>query len=133
MHRPIAIGYTRIWAAIGLASSTFVGCGTRQVRLEVPHTTPSSSYTCNQLRCTGATSLVPADENRSGTAFITLPLQCRGRFHRIMIEDPSSTDPVVHATCAPAEPAHLETMGGAGAAGESSAPTPKPGALEEMH
>ncbi len=86
---------------IAVVASVAAGCA-RHVRLESPDTSAGARYTCTgKAPCEPATSDVPSQLNPSGTTFVTLPRQCRGRIHRIVISDADSNEPKVDVTCAP--------------------------------
>ena len=88
-----------------------LGCGSHQVRLMTPHTSPGPRYVCQgEGECQPATTDVPADLNPSGTAFVTLPRECAGRIHQIVIFEAGSSKPKVDVTCAPPEDP-IGTMG----------------------
>jgi hypothetical protein len=82
-----------------------VACA-QHVRLQVPDTSPGARYRCQKQssQCAGATTDVPSELNPYGTTSITLPRQCKGRIHQVMILDADSSNPVVDVTCAPEEP-----------------------------
>jgi hypothetical protein len=81
-----------------------VSC-TRNVRLVVPHSTPSARYDCSaeKKECLPAAHDVPADADRRGTAFVVLPAQCNGRIHEVLVLDADSSNPRVTVTCAALE------------------------------
>jgi hypothetical protein len=87
-------------------------CGGHSLRLVSPDTTAGPRYTCEpgaERSCQPATSDVPEELNPSGTLFVILPRECKGRIHQLVIIDAGSSDPKVDATCAPEE-APLEEM-----------------------
>jgi hypothetical protein len=81
-------------------------CSGSHVRLVAPDTTAGPRYSCapgeGQI-CQPATTDVPEELNRSGTVFVILPRQCKGKIHQIVIIDAGSSKPKVDATCAPQE------------------------------
>jgi hypothetical protein len=93
-------------AALWLVAAVLIACGGSQVRLVSPDTTPGPRYTCQPGEgavCQPATTDVPEDLNRSGTVFVILPRECKGRIHQIVVLDAGSSHPKVDATCAPQE------------------------------
>lgn len=101
-------------------------CSGSQVRLVAPDTTAGSRYSClpgeGQI-CQPATTDVPEELNQSGTVFVILPRQCKGKIHQIVITDAGSSKPKVDATCAPEEEP-LEEM-------SHPAPVTRPAALNQ--
>ena len=96
--------------ALGLVLLGSVAC-THQLRLSTPDTDPGARYVCTSTgECRAADTDVPAEDNPSNTTFVTLPGQCGGRVHQILIIDAGSSNPEVRVTCAPAEEA-IGTMG----------------------
>jgi hypothetical protein len=86
------------------------GCA-RHVRLTTPATDPGARYVCRgEGECQPADVDVPSERNPSGTTAITLPRQCAGKIHQILVIDAGSSEPKVDVTCAPAEEP-IETMG----------------------
>jgi hypothetical protein len=84
------------------ATALLSGACERHLRLEAPDTSAGPRYTCHSRQpCEPATTDVPSQQNPSGTTFVVLPKQCRGRFHRIVIFDSGSDKPKVDVTCAP--------------------------------
>ncbi len=74
------------------------------VRLQSPDTAPGSRYACKvNAECKPATEDVPSELNPRGTSFVTLPRECRGHIHQIVILDADSDEPKVDVTCAPIE------------------------------
>jgi hypothetical protein len=100
------IGAPPAGAALLLLAAVLSACGGSQVRLVSPDTTPGSRYTCQPgegAPCQPATTDVPEDLNRSGTVFVILPRECKGKIHQIVVLDAGSSHPKVDATCAPQE------------------------------
>ena len=74
------------------------------VRLASPDTDPGARYVCSADGvCHPDDSDVPADDNPSNTTQLTLPRECNGRYHQLLIIDAGSSHPVLRVTCAPAE------------------------------
>ena len=71
--------------------------------LEFPNASPGAHYTCGPKGCVPADSDVPADANPRGARRITLPDECAGSFHRIIIEKVRSSQPRLDVACAPIE------------------------------
>jgi hypothetical protein len=110
----------------GLMLALLAACGGSQVRLVAPDTTAGPRYTCvsgEGKECQPATTDVPSELNESGTVFVILPRECKGKIHQIVVLDAGSSSPKVDATCAPSEEP-VEEM----SSGEPSraAPGPKP-------
>jgi hypothetical protein len=81
-------------------------CTSSHVRLVAPDTTAGARYTCapgEGLSCQPATTDVPEELNQSGTVFVVLPRECKGKIHQIVIFDAGTAKPKVDATCAPEE------------------------------
>lgn len=108
-HRARQRNALALLAVGALASLGAAGCA-RHVRLMSPGTDQGARYVCTAKGgCQPAETDVPADDNPSNTASITLPEQCAGKFHQILIVDAGSSEPTVRVTCAPAEEP-IETM-----------------------
>lgn len=79
------------------------GCA-RHLRLQVPHTSAGARYVCApQAPCQPATTDIPEERNRSGTAYVILPEQCAGALHEVVVFDADTSEPSVDVTCAPLE------------------------------
>jgi hypothetical protein len=105
-------GARRVLLLLALALGA---CGGSQVRLVAPDTAPGPRYTCQPgegMVCQPATTDVPQDLNQSGTVFVILPRECKGKIHQIVVLDAGSSSPKVDATCAPQEEP-IEEMSGA--------------------
>ena len=88
---------------LGVLAAGSLAC-THHVRLTSPDTDPGARYVCSESgECRPADNDVPEDDNPSGTTPITLPRQCGGKIHQILIVDAGSSKPEVRVTCAPAE------------------------------
>jgi hypothetical protein len=113
--------------ALSLVAAVSSACGGSQVRLVSPDTTPGSRYTCQPGEgavCQPATTDVPEDLDPSGTVFVILPRECKGKVHQIVVLDAGSSHPRVDATCAPqAEPVEGMTSSYPSAAPPATAPT----------
>ena len=121
-------------AAPSLMLAFLAGCSSRHVRLVAPDTTAGSRYTClagEGMICQPATTDVPSDLNESGTSFVILPRECKGRFYQIMVFDAGSSKPKVEATCAPQEEPVDEMTSGAPNGGESNGAVPRAGLIAE--
>jgi hypothetical protein len=82
---------------------TLAACS-RHVKMEVPQTSAGARYTCAPGKaCVPATTDVPSELNASGTAFVVLPAECKGRINRIVVLDADSSNPKLDVTCAPLE------------------------------
>jgi hypothetical protein len=100
---PVFARPERLALVLGVVTAGSLAC-THHVRLTSPDTDPGARYVCNQSGvCRPADSDVPSDDNPSGTASITLPRECGGKVHQILIVDAGSDNPEVRVTCAPAE------------------------------
>jgi hypothetical protein len=90
---------------LGLVAAASLACS-HHLRLTSPDTDPGSRYECSGSgsgECRPRSSDVPSDDNPSGTTAITLPRECAGKIHQILIIDAGSSEPAVRVTCAPAE------------------------------
>jgi hypothetical protein len=97
--------------------------GGSQVRLVAPDTTAGPRYTCvvgEGKVCEPAATDVPEELNQSGTVFVILPRECKGKIHQIVVLDAGSSTPKIDATCAPSEEP-VEEMSGS----EPSATAPR--------
>jgi hypothetical protein len=113
-------------AALCLIAAASSACGGSQVRLVSPDTTAGSRYSCQPGEgqvCQPATTDVPEDLNHSGTVFVILPRECKGRVHQIVVLDAGSSHPKVDATCAPPEEPVEEMSSEPSAAPADPAPT----------
>ena len=91
-------------SAASLALSWAFGCSAHHVRLTTPDTDPGARYVClGEGPCQPADVDVPSERNRSGTKSITLPRECAGKIHQILVIDADSSEPKVDVTCAPQE------------------------------
>ena len=103
-----ALWLATLWpviAALGLTACA------RHVRLTTPDTDPGARYVCRDGgECQPADIDIPSEANPSETTPITLPRQCAGRIHQVLIRDSGSSEPTVEVTCAPAEEP-IGTMG----------------------
>lgn len=89
--------------SLGVVAAASVAC-THHVRLSSPDTDPGPRYVCREGgECRPADTDVPSDDNPSNTTAITLPRECAGKVHQILIIDAGSSEPEVRVTCAPAE------------------------------
>jgi hypothetical protein len=79
-----------------------VGCA-HHVQLVAADSSPGASYVCSSERCTAATTIDPAQSNRARTKHYTLPRECGGRVHQILVIDTRSDEPWVSVTCAARE------------------------------
>lgn len=86
-----------------------VACGCHHdVRLEFPEADGvGGMYDCSTTKgpevCRKSTTVDPAEQNRFGTDFVIMPVECKKHFHRIVIHDADSSSPMVHVECAPPE------------------------------
>jgi hypothetical protein len=88
-----------------------LGACAHHVRLTSPDTDPGARYICDGAgQCRPATTDVPSERNPSGMTIITLPRECGGKVHQILILDAGSSEPEVDVTCAPPEES-VGTMG----------------------
>ena len=101
MHVP-ARAWRRSGILLGLVAAGSLAC-THHLRLTSPDTDPGARYVCSGGECRPRGSDVPADDNPSGITAITLPRECAGKVHQILIIDAGSSEPEVRVTCAPAE------------------------------
>lgn len=92
------------WMII-LSAPALTACAHRHVSLENPSTSPSARYICpaDARPCSPATTDVPSERNPSRMTFFSLPQQCAGRIHKIVILEADTSTPHVDVTCAPFE------------------------------
>jgi hypothetical protein len=70
--------------------------------LESPNTPSGQRYRCTQERgCALAEVDVPSRDTLPDAAYITLPAECAGRFHQLVIYDAESSEPEIAVTCGP--------------------------------
>jgi len=88
---------------LALVAAGSLACS-HHLRLTSPDTDPGARYVCSGSgECRPRGSDVPADDNPSGTTSITLPRECAGKIHQILIIDAGSSEPEVRVTCGPPE------------------------------
>jgi hypothetical protein len=98
-----------------LSASALIGCGSQQLRLASPETTAGISYTCTSASaCYPASVAGPAEGQESEAIVLTLPRECGGRIHEIVVREPDSSSPEIDVTCAKQE--SVPPAGGAGIA-----------------
>jgi hypothetical protein len=102
-------------AMTALSVSALIGCGSQQLRLASPETTAGISYTCTSASaCYPASVAGPVEGQESESIVLTLPRECGGRIHEIVVREPDSSSPEIDVTCARQESA--PPAGGAGIA-----------------
>ena len=97
------LSFIHVAWGVGCLAFGLGGCA-RHVRLTSPDTDPGARYVCDGPgECQPATTDVPSERNPAGMTIVTLPRQCAGKIHQILILDAASSEPKVDVTCAPAE------------------------------
>ena len=88
---------------LGGAVATLLGCGSQQLRLTSPDTSGSIGYTCNAANsCYPASLATPVEGQPDEAIPLTMPRECNGRIHEILIRNADSSDPEIDVTCAAA-------------------------------
>lgn len=83
-----------------------LGC-VHHVALLDPSSQQGGEYDCvvgaSPGNCVPAVVLVPGDNDRFNTAYVPLPVQCKGRYNRVIVHNSGSRTPTVRVICAPDE------------------------------
>lgn len=83
------------------------GCAPKHVMLWTGQAGTGSLFECDQRDknyvCAPSKDETLVNETLSGTLYVTLPKECAGRFHQILLHDVGSGDPRVFVKCAPPE------------------------------
>jgi len=107
--------WMHVAAGVSLA---LAGCGSQQLRLVSPETTAGIGYTCTASNtCYPASVASPPEGQVADAIQLTLPRECGGRVHEIVIREPDSSSPEIDVTCAPPESAAPAPASGGLAAG----------------
>jgi hypothetical protein len=78
-----------------------IGCGSQQLRLTAPETSPGVSYTCTAANtCYPASLASPAEGEPDEAIPLLLPPECHGQVHEIVIREADSSSPEIDVTCA---------------------------------
>jgi hypothetical protein len=84
-----------------LAALTTVGCGSQQLRLTSPETSAGIGYTCTAASgCYPASVATPPEGQEAEAVVLTLPPECKGRVHEIIVREADSSSPEIDVTCA---------------------------------
>ena len=88
---------------LGGAIATLLGCGSQQLRLTSPDTTGGIGYTCNAANsCYPASLATPVEGQPDDAIPLTMPRECNGRIHEILIRNADTSEPEIDVTCATA-------------------------------
>jgi hypothetical protein len=123
------VGDPKRWIAllVPLFLALVAACSSSHVRSHVrmvnPDTTGSSLYICDKTSCRPSDVDDPALFNQTGTQFIRLPRECKGRLNEVFVKNANSDAPQVFVRCAPPEPP-LATMD------EPKTPAPAPSVID---
>lgn len=83
------------------------GCGPKHVMLWTGQAGTGSLFECTQKDkkyvCAPSKDETLVNETLSGTLYITLPQECAGRFHQILVHDVDKSHPRLFVKCAPPE------------------------------
>ena len=94
----------RFAAALRMAAGLVLllaGCGSQQLRLSAPDTSPGVSYTCTAANtCYPASLAAPVEGQPDEALPLIMPRECEGRIHQVVIRDADSSDPEIDVTCA---------------------------------
>jgi hypothetical protein len=90
--------WTTLAALAGIIAS---GCGSQQLRLASPETSAGIAYTCTSASaCYPASVASPAEGQEAEAIVLTLPPECGGHIHQIVVREPDSSAPEIDVTCA---------------------------------
>ena len=88
-------------AAVALSAAAAIGCGSQPLRLASPDTAAGIGYTCTSASaCYPASVAAPPEGQETEAIVLTLPRECRGRIHEIIVREPDSSSPEIDVTCA---------------------------------
>jgi hypothetical protein len=100
-------------SAIVLSSLAAIGCGSQQLRLTSPQTTPGIAYTCTSATECYPASVATAPEGQEAEAItLTLPGECKGVIHEIVVREADSSSPEIDVTCGKQEAPAPAAAGG---------------------
>jgi len=92
------LSWTKLTAFSAVA---LIGCGSQQLRLTSPDTAAGIGYTCTSASaCYPASVATPAEGQEAEAIVLTLPRECAGRIHEIVVREPDSSSPEIDVTCA---------------------------------
>lgn len=89
-----------------LASATLfvavmlLGCGSQQIRLTSPETKAGIGYTCTSATTCYPASVMTHEGAKDEAVALTLPAECNGQFHEILVRNADSSSPEIDVTCA---------------------------------
>jgi hypothetical protein len=96
-----------------LASLLAIGCGSQRLRLASPQTTAGIAYTCTSATECYPASVATAPEGQEAEAItLTLPGECKGVIHEIVVREADSSSPEIDVTCGKQEGAAPAAAGG---------------------
>jgi hypothetical protein len=104
------------WTKLTVFSAVaLLGCGSQQLRLTSPDTAAGIGYTCTSASaCYPASVATPAEGQEAEAIVLTLPRECDGRIHEIVVREADSSSPQIDVTCA--RPQSAPPPGGGGIA-----------------
>jgi hypothetical protein len=77
------------------------GCGSPQIRLSSPDTAAGIAYTCTSANtCYPGSAAIPEEGAKDNAIPLTLPHECAGMIHEILIRNADSSSPEIDVTCA---------------------------------
>jgi hypothetical protein len=87
-----------------VVSIVLYGCGSQQLRLVSPDSTAGVAYTCTANNtCYPGSVASPPEGQQPDAIQLTLPRECGGRVHEIVVREPDSSTPEIDVTCAKQE------------------------------
>jgi len=91
-------------ASLAACIVALIGCGSQQLRLTAPETSPGVSYTCTSANtCYPASLASPAEGEPDEAIPLIMPRECQGQVHEIVIREADSSSPEIDVTCATPE------------------------------
>jgi hypothetical protein len=107
------LSWTAATAVTALSAMAVSGCGSQPLRLASPDTTPGIGYPGPPASaCYPASVATPPEGQEAEATVLTLPRECRGRIHEIIVREPDSSEPQIDVTCARQEGAPPATADG---------------------
>jgi hypothetical protein len=88
-------------SAVVLAAGIVAGCGSQQIRLTAPNTKAGIAYTCTSATtCYPASAAIREEGAKDEAIGLTLPPECNGQIHEILIRKADSSSPEIDVMCA---------------------------------
>jgi hypothetical protein len=95
----------RCGTCFALVAFALLGCGSQQLRLTAPDTAVGIGYTCTAANtCYPASVSSPEEGTHDQAIPLSLPRECNGQFHEILIRNADSSSPEIDVTCAKPKP-----------------------------